>query len=221
MYYAIIGDIKESKKIINRYEVQEKLKEILVKVNFVYQADIAANFLITLGDEFQGILKKSENVLEIIKYIQREMYPIRVRFGVGVGEISTKIDKKAAIGADGPAFYAARDMIGFLHEQEKQLKNQSADIQISFYDQASFDIIQINTMLSLIKVIEDSWTEKQRYTIWDMMINRGSQEMCAQRMGTTQSTIARRLSDGKYIIYEKSLKTIGEAINRLEGANGK
>ena len=148
MYYAIIGDIKESKKIINRYEVQEKLKEILVKVNFVYQADIAANFLITLGDEFQGILKKSENVLEIIKYIQREMYPIRVRFGIGVGEISTKIDKKAAIGADGPAFYAARDMIGFLHEQEKQLKNQSADIQISFYDQASFDIIQINTMWS-------------------------------------------------------------------------
>lgn len=143
------------------------------------------------------------------------MYPIRVRFGVGVGEISTKIDKKAAIGADGSTFYAARDMIGFLHEQEKQLKNQSADIQISFYDQASFDRIQINTMLSLVKVIEDSWTEKQRYTIWDMMINRGSQEMCAQRMGTTQSTIARRLSDGKYIIYEKSLKTIGEAINRL------
>ena len=217
MYYAIIGDIKNSKDIENRYEVQEKLKHILNNVNLNYKDNIKANFLITLGDEFQGLLSKSEDILEIVKYIQREMYPIKLRFGIGVGEISTKIEKKAAIGADGPAFYAARQMIDFLREEEKHLRNQAPDIQVAFYNKESFIIDEINMMLTLTKIIEDNWTDKQRYTIWDMMLNGGSQEICAKRMKTSQSTIARRLIDGKYLIYIKALKTIGEAMNRLGG----
>ena len=126
-YYAIIGDIKRSKKI-------EKLKKILDNVNSIYNNDISAKFLITLGDEFQGLLEITAPILEIIKYIQREIYPIKLRFGVGIGNVSTLINHEAAIGADGPAFYAAREMIEFLREQEKKLKKQAADIQISVYE---------------------------------------------------------------------------------------
>ncbi len=53
-YFAIIGDIKASKGLSGREEAQEKLKKILKYVNEVYQNNIAAKFLITLGDEFQG-----------------------------------------------------------------------------------------------------------------------------------------------------------------------
>ena len=221
MYYAIIGDIINSKKIDDRYEIQEKFAKILKHVNSNYKDDIEADFLITLGDEFQGLLKNSKSILEIIKRVQREMYPVKLRFGIGIGDISTKIDKKAAIGADGPAFYAAREMIDSLHKQEKQIKKQAPDIQISFYDRECFEVEEINIMLSLLKIMEDSWTDKQRYTIWDMMTNHGSQEMCARRIGTTQSTVARRLSDGNYITYEKLLRTIGEAVYRLEGMDDK
>lgn len=216
MYYAIIGDIKNSKEIDNRYEVQNKLKKILDDINLKYKADIKANFLITLGDEFQGLLNSPAFALEIVKYIQRELYPVKLRFGIGIGEISTEINQKAAIGADGPAFYAAREMINFLKNEEKHLKNQAPDIQIGYYNSKTIEIDEINIMLTLIKVIEDSWTDKQRYTIWDMMLNGGSQEKCAKRMMTSQSTVARRLLDGKYLIYLKSLKIIGEAIDKLE-----
>ena len=133
-YYAIIGDIKRSKKIENRCEIQEKLKKILDNVNSIYNNDISAKFLITLGDEFQGLLEITAPILEIIKYIQREIYPIKLRFGVGIGNVSTLINHEAAIGEDGPAFYAAREMIEFLREQEKKLKEQAADIQISVYE---------------------------------------------------------------------------------------
>ena len=217
MYYAIIGDIKNSKEIDNRYEVQNKLKKILDDINLKYKADIKANFLITLGDEFQGLLNSPVFAIEIVKYIQRELYPVKLRFGIGIGEISTEINQKAAIGADGPAFYAAREMINFLKNEEKHLKNQAPDIQIGYYNSKTIEIDEINIMLTLIKVIEDSWTDKQRYTIWDMMLNGGSQEKCAKRMKTSQSTVARRLLDGKYLIYLKSLKIIEEAIDKLEG----
>ena len=214
-YYAIIGDIKRSKKIENRCEIQEKLKKILDNVNSIYNNDISAKFLITLGDEFQGLLEITAPILEIIKYIQREIYPINLRFGVGIGNVSTLINHEAAIGADGPAFYAASEMIEFLREQEKKLKKQAADIQISVYEKKCFETEEINAMFSLLKIIEDSWTEKQRYTIWDMMIHQGSQKMCAERMDITQSTVARRLADGKYIIYQRTMEVIDEAIRRL------
>ena len=217
IYYAIIGDVKDSRTLPNRNDVQEKLKKVLLDINRIYNKDIAADFLITLGDEFQGLMLKSNNIIKIVKHIQRELHPIQIRFGIGIGEISTKINKKAAIGADGPAFYAARNVITMIHELEKKIKIQAPDIQISLYTEKNiFEIKEINTLLSLIKAIEDSWTEKQRYTVWDMMINHGSQNECALRMNTSQSTVARRLSDGKYIVYVNAINTVEEAISRLE-----
>ena len=90
--------------------------------------------MITLGDEFQGLLNNPAYAIEIVKYIQRELYPVKLRFGIGIGEISTEINQKAAIGADGPAFYAAREIINFLKNEEKHLKNQAPDIQIEYYN---------------------------------------------------------------------------------------
>lgn len=216
VYYAVIGDIKKSKSIEARSKVQEKLNNVLMNVNTIYRNQISANFLITLGDEFQGLLTNTSHVLSIIKYIQREMYPIKIRFGIGIGEIHTKINREAAIGADGPAFYAARSIITEIHNQEKKMKRQAADIQISFYNKSYFAVTEINTMLTLLKTIEDSWTEKQRYTIWDILIHQDNQIMCAKRMGTTQSTIARRLAEGKYLVYKNAMNIIEEAIQRLE-----
>ncbi|MDD6885609.1 MAG: SatD family protein, partial [Solobacterium sp.] len=133
IYYAIIGDVKDSRTLPNRNDVQEKLKKVLLDINRIYNKDIAADFLITLCDEFQGLMLKSNNIIKIVKHIQRELHPIQIRFGIGIGEISTKINKKAAIGADGPAFYAARNVITMIHELEKKIKIQAPDIQISLY----------------------------------------------------------------------------------------
>ena len=171
--------------------------------------------MITLGDEFQGLLNKNEHLFDIIRHIQKEMYPVQLRFGVGIGEISTNVFYEAAIGADGPAYYAARNMIEELRDQEKKLKKHAADIQLSIFDTECFEIEEINIILALMKTIEDGWSDKRRYTIWDMAQNGGSQEECAKRMDTTQSTVARRLADGSYTTYERVKKTIDKALRYL------
>lgn len=214
-YVAIIGDIIASKEIQERGDIQEKLHYILNQINEIYDNDISAKFIITLGDEFQGLLKDNRNLLDIIKYIQKMMHPVRLRFGIGIGEISTQIFHEAALGADGPAYYAARDAMEELREQERKFRKQAADIYISRYNTISFEIKEINTILSLIKVIENKWSDAQRYTIWDMEENGDSQEACAKRMNTTQSTIARRLAEGNYITYERAKRTLEEALSRL------
>ncbi|MCI9151142.1 MAG: hypothetical protein HFI42_11725 [Lachnospiraceae bacterium] len=215
-YVAIIGDIKGSKQISNRSQIQKKLGHVLKDVNETYKADISAKFIITLGDEFQGLLGRSKYVFDIIKFIQKEMYPVRLRFGVGIGEISTDVFSEAALGADGPAYYAARKMMEQLREQEKKLKKQAADIQISIYNTDNFEVAELNMILLLMKTIEDRWSDKQRFTVLDMEQNGGSQEECAKRMDTSQSTVARRLADGNYLIYQHAKKVINEALRRLE-----
>ena len=215
-YIAIIGDIKHSKNISNRYEIQEKLKKTLDNINKQYKKDIAAKFLITLGDEFQGLLSAAEPLVDIVGYIQNEMFPVRIIIVVGIGEITTEINRNAAIGADGPAFYAARRAITGIHDTEKKLKKQAPDVQIEFEDSSDLDLEQINTILSLLKVVENGWSESQRKTIWDMIENGGSQEDCAKRMNTTQSTVARRLSSGNYMVYNNSRKLLREVTKRFD-----
>jgi len=82
------------------------------------------------------------------------MYPVELRFGIGIGKISTEIFHEVAIGADGPAYYAARLTIEELREQEKRLRKQVADIQISIYNIKCFEITEINMMLLFMKIIK-------------------------------------------------------------------
>ena len=103
-------------------EVQNKLKKILDDINLKYKADIKANFFDYTRWWIPRIMNNPAYAIEIVKYIQRELYPVKLRFGIGIGEISTEINQKAAIGADGPAFYAAREIINFLKNEEKHLK---------------------------------------------------------------------------------------------------
>lgn len=51
-YFAVIGDIIDSKKINNRYQVQKTLETCLNDLNNEYQAVLVSKFSITLGDEF-------------------------------------------------------------------------------------------------------------------------------------------------------------------------
>ena len=62
LYIAIIGDIKGSKKLDNRNEVQKKLTSVLDDINKKYKDDIYSKFTITLGDEFQGLLCYGQTV---------------------------------------------------------------------------------------------------------------------------------------------------------------
>ncbi|MCR5608077.1 MAG: SatD family protein [Lachnospiraceae bacterium] len=217
IYTAIIGDIKSSKKLENRKEVQEKFNAVLDYINETYKDSIAAKFIITLGDEFQGLLHDDTYLLDIIKYLQREMYPVKIRYGIGFGNITTEINKEAAIGADGPAFYAGRSMIESIRLSEKKIKSHAPDIMLGLYKNSHFELDKINTMLSLIKVIEDGWSDKQRFTIWDMLCNGGTQAECADRMSTTQSTVARRLADGNYTLYVDSLEVVNKSIQMIRG----
>ena len=214
-YIAVIGDIKDSKRMKDRNQVQEKLQAKLYEINEKYATEIASKFMITLGDEFQGLLSCGANTLQIITEIEQSMYPVKLRFGVGIGEITTKINPDMAIGADGPGYYKARAAIEYLKENEKRKQTIMSDIRFEVDGENQGITTMINTMLSLLTVIKSSWSDRQREVIWDMLQTQDSQVNVAKRFKIQQPTVQKILASGKYYAYKEALDTIGKALEEI------
>lgn len=211
---AIIADIKDSKKLPDRYEVQWKLNKVLNGINEKYKNDIYSNFIITLGDEFQGLLRHGGNIMNIITEIERRMYPVKIRFGIGIGKITTEINSKMSIGADGPAYYMARDAIEYLKADERRKQTNPADIRIEIDGNEELALM-LNTIFSLLTAIKEVWSERQREIIWDMLEHQDSQTNVAGRLNIKQPSVQKSLSKGKYYVYRNSLDTIEKILGKF------
>ena len=214
-YIAIIGDLKHSQQVENRGEMQKKLQDTLSRINRLYAEDIAAKFTITLGDEFQGLLSAGKSVLDILLDIEREMYPQQIRFGIGIGEITTEINPEIAIGADGPAYYMARKAIDFLKESESKNQVSRSYIRIEQEGEPHATVLLINTMLSLLTTLRDSWTDRQREVIWDLLVHKDSQSEAALRLDISQSSVQKNLTGGNYYAYAETRATIKSALSEI------
>lgn len=207
-FIAVIGDIRKSRQLENRGDIQEELREVLREINKEYANDITAKFVITLGDEFQGLLSNGKNILKIIQKIKMRLYPAEVRYGIGIGEIVTRIDTKMALGADGPGYYHARNAVETIRKNEKKQKAVLSDIRLENGNENDPQIRLLNTIFELLRVIETSWASRQREIIWTVLQNHESQVQAAQRLGITQSSVQKGLAKGNFYVYDKALKEI-------------
>lgn len=214
-YIAIIGDIKGSKAIENRKEVQENLAMVLNEINDHYSDEIASRFMITLGDEFQGLLLNGTSVMKIISRIEGRLDPVKLRFGIGVGEITTKINPYMAIGADGPGYHKARAAIEYLKKNEKRKQSGVSDIRLELEGENQEPQIFINTIFGLMAALKASWTNRQREIIQDMLEHRDNQTETAKRLNIKQPTVSKVLVTGNYYAYEEAFDTIEKALGEI------
>ena len=93
MYLALIADVIDSKIVQERFDLQKQLEKTLQKINELFKDCLASAFTLTLGDEFQALLKVEAPVFQIIDTLRSELRPTQLRFGIGLGEIVTDIDQ--------------------------------------------------------------------------------------------------------------------------------
>lgn len=215
-FAAVIGDIKDSRHLENRKEVQIRLQRILNRLNEKYKDDIVSRFLITLGDEFQGLLSNGKDILDMVNEIRMEMYPVRLRFGIGFGQITTDIRTEMALGADGPGYYRAREAVELLKEREKKNRSVLAELCLKMDETHRDKEILLNTVFDLMYVVESGWTDRQREVIWDMLLHGDGQQNTAGRLGITQSTVQKTLAAGSYYTYESALKNASEILGDIQ-----
>lgn len=112
-YVALIGDIVASREMASaeRSNLQQTLSAEFAKLEPDVETGVASRPLMTLGDEFQGLFHAdsagTKCVLAVIKRVANILRPRYVRFGLGLGTLSTPL-RDEAIGMDGPCFHNAR-----------------------------------------------------------------------------------------------------------------
>lgn len=200
-YCVIIGDIVQSKEIKNRKAFQRKFHSVLEEINKNFTSNIIiSRFTVTIGDEFQGVLKSFGPSYEIIDAIQEMLYPEKLRFGVGWGEITTQI-KKEAIGMDGPAFHNAREAI-----LTAEKKGRSDIFKLGIPEKE----LAINTLALCLENIRDSWTARQREVL-GLYRKYKNQRKVARLLKIKQPSVAAILASSKWDWYagvENSLNTL-------------
>ncbi len=114
---AVIGDVTNSRGIPRRESFQRKLASTLAVAGNAAGAALASPYTITLGDEFQAVYRRPETLWAELIEVLAALHPVHVRFAIGVGELTTRINPEQALGMDGPAFHRAREGIERLKEQ--------------------------------------------------------------------------------------------------------
>lgn len=215
IYFALIGDIVGSRKLPDRDLVQLNFRAALDAINSNENANVAAGFIITLGDEFQGLLHADcgLNPIYAALKIKNAMYPVKLRISIGIGGMSTEINPSMALGADGEAFHRARDGMNRIRADEHaQRISREVDgaIRITSED-SDFDEC-INTILLLTGVIRKHWSDRQgeiarRYLDLLFEESEASQTEIANEFGITQGTLSRGLSRSDTRAYLKGIHT--------------
>lgn len=109
-YVVLTGDLKSSRKLGGRAEIQEELKDALSVVNDRFVGAIAAKFMVVGGDGFQGMLYSVKSLFDVY-YALFENIGYRFYIGIGTGGISTNMSENVGE-VDGEAFHRSSDALG-------------------------------------------------------------------------------------------------------------
>lgn len=117
-YLVLIGDMLGSRQLTDRRETQERFKSACRSINRRRKHyGVVSPLMVTLGDEFQGVLGSADRLWPLIARLELDMHPQQFRFSVGLGEITTAINSRSSLGMDGPAFHNAREGIETLRDE--------------------------------------------------------------------------------------------------------
>lgn len=133
-YCTLICDVKNSRNISKRQAFQYKLISILEKANNNFNESIASPFIITVGDEWEGLLKYPCNFSEIINFFKASLLEVDFYCGIGIGNIFINDFNLTVNQLDGPAFYRAREALNYA-------KRKKLPLVILFDDWNSFKTI--------------------------------------------------------------------------------
>lgn len=201
MYLALIADVIDSKMVQERFNLQKQLEKTLRKMNELFGDYLASCFTLTLGDEFQALLKVDAPVFQIIDTLRSELTPTQLRFGIGLGEIVTAIDPLQSIGADGPAYWNARAAINLVHQ-----KNDYGNTQIYFSSGNDSKDLLVNALIASGEAIRSGWRGSQEEILLDLLkrfvySENFSQQDLAQSLDINPSALSKRLKSSSIRVY--------------------
>jgi DNA-binding CsgD family transcriptional regulator len=195
IYCAIIGDINKSQALKRRANVQREFSSAVNKINHEFESAIVSKFLVTLGDEFQGLLTSAAQSYDLVRRFEDLMAPVQFAFGIGIGKLSTPI-KKEALGMDGEAFYRAREALNEAKHRKRTLYYSYGDLTESL----------VNSLIALMDVQWMRLTERQKEIA--KLLKKYSQVEVARRLQITTQAVSKAKNSGAMTELDEAAKAL-------------
>lgn len=178
----IISSSEQDAKVL-----MSQFKDCVSYINKKYKKHILSPLTITLGDEFQSVLKDLSSSIQLMiafeEYSIGKSYDFKVRHVLHLGEIETMIQKKNAYEMLGPGLSHARKLL----EQSKSSKGRFT-IQL---DQKNIESIIDNSFV-VYEDILDSWHKERDYVIATSFIQHRDYKIVSEELDRTRSIIWKR-----------------------------
>ena len=203
---VLIADIISSKKIRDRNKIQKSLQSELKKINRKSRYLISP-MTITLGDEFQCVYSDADEIFKHIWGIILACYPERLRFSFGIGTITTDINRKQAIGMDGPAFHEAREGLSGLKKKDYYFNIRSME--------NNSDVLNlIRNTLYFISFNVKNWN-KNRIEIMNMLAHEFPVKLISHNINISEQAVYKNITHGGLQPILDMTKNITEIINNM------
>lgn len=192
---AVIGDVVASRSlgVAQRRELQQSLERLMADLNARAQSAVLSRFIVTLGDEFQGLLARPSTLPELLWVIEEVLPKVRIRVGVGHGTLSTRLKPDAAVGMDGPVFHAAREAVSFARAE-----NQLGGVFRGFG--ARQDRV-LNGYARILWAVRSQWTVRQREVAVRLREDEHPREI-ARELGITAPAVYNRARSAQWPAFQ-------------------
>lgn len=202
-FVAVKMDMRSSRRIRDREQAQGRFLQVMEVLNKESAPSIQARFIVTHGDEAQGMLKR-ESAPDVLTVIERSIdgvLPVELRFGIGMGTLSTPLQPNA-IGMDGEAWHAASRALGLARSQRKHVMFSGFGEQV---DQ------QLCALANLLLYLRNGWSPEQRQAI--ELVEAGMmQSAAAQALGVSESAISQRLTAAGWHFYKDGREAVASLL---------
>ncbi|MFQ5707516.1 MAG: SatD family protein [bacterium] len=203
-FCVITADIRKSRDFPDRQVLQKQIIEAIARANDQFREHIVAEFAITLGDEWQGVLRDIVPSYQVVTFFQETLHPVSISFGVGEGAIETEIASRS-VEMDGEVFHRSREAL-------THAKNHTQDVVFVTKNAAS-DLL-LNSTLHLLQILKESWTDRQYQKV--MLYKKlHTETRVANQLKVTQADINKALATTNGRVYLETEKNVNRYLEYL------
>ena len=207
-HFILMGDIIGSSGK-NHPKLMDDFDKTVSFANQKHKRRILSPLTITLGDEFQGIVKDADSAGVIIiameEFIIENRLGFKLRYVLNQGKINTPVNKTRSYKMLGEGLADAR-------KQLERLK-KSGD-RFRFFLEDTENTLVVNLVFRIIKNVAGKWNVEKDHEIISSFLKHKDYKIVAEKLGKSRSQVWKReksLGFDSYFTAKEILTTILDA----------
>jgi hypothetical protein len=184
-YYVVMADVIASRSR-EPQQLMGEFERLVNTANTLFSGGILSPLTITLGDEFQGVVKTLHDAVKVLVWLEevrlRGDFGSQLRYVVHYGEITTPLNPQLAYGMLGPGLAAAREELSDKRRGRSRFRIELPDRRLAS---------QLSQLLEVMFALTRGWKSEDASLLFDMMRNQNNEAVAVEH-GKNRSQVWKR-----------------------------